>query len=394
MPSQHARLSPSAAERWIRCPASIRMESEVPAQVESEYAQEGTCAHELAELKARLAFGDIPQALYEKQRGQWKRRWSILTDRVVFEMDAHTDAYVELIQERQRAYPHTQVMFEQRLFTGIPECWGTSDTVLVSPAHVEIIDFKYGAGVLVEALDNPQLKLYGLGALDTYGDMLGDTEMVYITVHQPRLGNILTCTITPLKLRQWREKLLPIAEEALGDNARFGPSESACRWCPASGRCRAQMEAVFDDDTDFKAEPKTLGAGELADFLAKITMIRDWCNAVESTAFERAYEQKEEIPGFKIVLGGGRRSITDEAGAIEHAVSLGYPRDAVSRIKLATLGDLESLMTPKGFATKMADFIRPPEPKPTLVPDSDKRPSINVNSEAVKVFDADEEDLL
>jgi hypothetical protein len=370
------------------------MEAEVPPQPDSVYAAEGTCAHELAEIKARLTFGQISQATFQKRLKAWRKSWSV-SESTEFEMDAHTDAYVTLIQERRELYPNTQVMVEQRLNTGVPQCWGTSDTVLASPQHVEIIDFKYGSGVMVNAVGNSQLRLYACGALDTYGDLLGETELVRITVHQPRLNHILTDEMSPAALREWRESILPVAAEALGPNARFGPSESACRWCPASGNCRAQMDAIFnDDDLDFATDPDTLEPDEIAGILGKAAKIREWLDAVENTALDQAYSQNKPIPGYKVVLSGGKRSILDPELAIKHAVEeLGYAPEQVTKTTIRGIGELEALMTVAGFAKDMEPFIKPPTGKPSLVPDADRRPSIQPNTEAAKDF-GQEDDVL
>jgi hypothetical protein len=364
------------------------MESLMPAVPSSVYAEEGTCAHELAELKASVEFGKISRATFNKRVDKWRSSW-VVSDVTEFEMQEHTDRYVELIREELSIFPNSHVSLEQRLDTGVPKCWGTSDAVIVSPEHVGIVDFKYGRGVAVEAENNPQLRLYGLGALDTFGDLIADTEVVRITVHQPRLDHVLTEVITPDALRAWRETVIPIALVALGDDAPFGPSEVACRWCPASGNCRAQLESVFADEAEFTVEPETLDTEELATLLAKIPAIREWCDAVESTAFRAAYNDGKVVPGYKIVLGGGKRSIIDPEAAIEHAVSLGYERDQVARLVPRTLGEFEALMTKPGFAEKMADYIKPAVGKPSLVPDSDKRPAVSSNAEAARVF-ADE----
>lgn len=394
MPGKHARLSPSAAERWIQCPASIRMEGEVPPEEESSYAREGTLAHSLGELKASLAFGKITKNQYSQHRSDvindlsefLGQPWdSSVVVEALAEMDRHTDAYVDLVKERAALYPHTQVMFEERLPTGIPSCWGTSDTVLVSPQHVEIIDFKYGQGVAVEAEGNPQLRLYGLGALEKYGDMLGETEIVRITVHQPRLDHVLTEEITPAKLRGWRDSIIPIAEEALGDDAHFGPSETACRWCPASGRCRAQLEQVFSDD--FDAEPDALSPEEMAETYSHLPRIREWLKAFEKAALTMAYSENTPIPGYKVVVSGGQRKISDPEAALNALTTdYGYDFNDVGKTSIRGIGELEKLLGKDKFTELLQPFLTRTQGKPSLVPESDKRQSINPNLEASKAF--------
>lgn len=391
MPNAHAKLSPSASERWLSCPASIRMEEQVPREPSSIYAQEGTVAHELGELKASLAFGHITTRQYDARYRKWTQKHNdILTDEVIDEMHVHTDAYVSLIQERAALYPNSQVILEQRLDTGVPTCWGTSDTVIVSPVHVEIIDFKYGAGVAVEAEGNSQLRLYALGALDTYGDILGETEVVRSTVHQPRMDHVLTEELTPAELRRWRdEDVIPIAQLALSDDAPFGPSDEACRWCPASGRCKAQLEAVFA--TDFDEDPETLTPEQVAEKLGQLKMVRDWLNAFEVAALSMAYSEGVAIPGYKVVLSGGQRGIRDADAAVRTLTEAGYDAADVTTTKPKGIGDLEKLLGKDRFKELLEDsgIVTKSDGKPSLVPDSDRRESINPNGEASKVFGED-----
>lgn len=385
MPEEHAFLAPSAAERWLGCPASIRLAATMPEPPSSVYADEGTCAHELGEIKASLAFGRISRATHDKRYLKWRQKWAV-EDVTEWEMNEHTERYVEVIRTEAELYPGSVVVLEQRLNTGVPRCWGTSDAVIISPTHIGIIDLKYGRGVEVEAEENPQLRLYALGALDTFGDAIEETTEVRITVHQPRLDNVLTEVITAEDLRRWRtEVAIPGANLALSDDAPFGPSVTACRWCPASGNCRAQLESVFGEE---QTPPETVDNDELATLLKRLPAIRDWCDAVESQAFHRAYNDGTEVPGYKVVMSGGKRSIINHTDAIEHAVSLGYSRDQVAREVARTLGEFEALMTKKGFAEKMVDYIKPPVGRPSLVPADDKRPAVSSDAEAARVFGA------
>jgi hypothetical protein len=383
MPGEHAVLSPSSAERWIICPASVQASAEVPRGPESPYAQEGTIAHELAELKALFHFGKIQTDQYRHRRAFWRKRHAdvLNQDDIETEMERHTEAYVSLIQEQSELYPDSQVLFEQRLPTGMPDGGsGTSDAVIVSPRHVAIVDFKYGQGVAVEAAGNPQLRLYALGALDTFGDVLGDTEIVIMTVHQPRLNHVLTDKMAPDALRAWRaDTVVPAAEEALGPEPHFQPSEAGCRWCPVSGRCRAQLEWVFSEPFDL---PAVLLPDEVATTLARLPQVRQWLKAFEETALTMAYSEGTSIPGYKVVMSGGKRSLSNEA--IDYLVEHGYAPEEVSKTTARGIGELTQLMGDEKFAELCAPYLTKSEGRPSLVPESDKRPAVAPNSEAQK----------
>ena len=175
MPSEHALLSPSAAERWLACPASVRLSNEVLGYSDSVYAREGTLAHTRAEIEARYLLGLCDEDKYDHMVAQWWRdSEEELTLEQQEEIEKHAQAYADLLwHKRNDMGPHTKVFLEERVYPGIPDCFGTGDAILVSPTEVEIVDFKYGAGVHVDVEDNTQLKLYGLGALEGYGDLVG-----------------------------------------------------------------------------------------------------------------------------------------------------------------------------------------------------------------------------
>lgn len=379
----HATLSPSSASRWISCPASVRMSETVPVAPDSAYAQEGTAAHALAELMARdQILGKVTGAQLKKALASWRLEFSIADDAEA-EMVDHAQAYVDYLRSRLEANPGSQLLLEQRLPTGVPDCWGTSDAVIVSPTTVESVDFKYGLGVRVEAEENPQLRLYGIGALEAFGDLLGEVKTVRLTIYQPRLRHVATEEISASDLRTWRDSILPIAESALGPDAPFGPSEEACRWCPVSGQCKAQME--WATLRDFGSTADFMDEYELSEALQQIPMIEAWCSAVKDYCLNRVYSEGKPIPGYKVVMSGGRRSIVDPAAAIEALKAIGYALDQVAVLKPKGIGELEKLLK-DDFDIAVGPFVEKSEGSPALVPESDRRQAINPEGQAAKDF--------
>jgi hypothetical protein len=382
-PGGHATLAPSAAERWIACPASVRMSRTVPQPPSSSYAEEGTAAHALGELKARyqiLKGLTLPE--YRKAFQAWKQQYHhAITD--LPEMERHTQAYVDLLREKLAEHPNSQLMLEQRVPTGVPSCWGTSDAVIVSPVHVEIVDLKYGMGVKVEAQDNPQLRLYGIGALEAFGDILGDAEFVRMTVFQPRLYHTVSETLPAAELVAWRDSIIPIAEVALGHDAPFGPSDAACRWCPAAGQCVAQLQ--YATAMDFGVTPEVLTEEDLAEALDRIPAIEAWCAAVKNYALDLAYSKGTKIPGYKVVRSGGKRFVKDPEAALEALTAIGYALDEVSKRKINGIGELEKLLG-GDFDIAVGPFIDKSEGSPSLVTEDDRRSAINPDQEAQKEF--------
>jgi hypothetical protein len=406
-PAAHAKLSPSASTRWISCPASIRMEQHAPKGGDSIYAREGTTAHALGEIEASHTFGLTNRRQYLAARKAWRADFDAQgydADQLL-EMQAHVKDYVVLIADRLKRRPLSRVFLEQRLDTGVPTCWGTSDVVIVSPTHVEIIDLKYGAGLAVSAYGNSQLRLYGLGALDSYGDLLGDTDAVFMTVFQPRIddGHVDTEELTPDELRAWRTDIvLPAAELALGEDAPFGPSESACRWCPAAGICTTRTEVALAEDfgTPYSeaplspASPEALTPEQLGMVLTRIPEIKAWCAAVEAHALEAAYTQGQHIPGWKVVRSGGQRRITDHAAAIQTLIDAGYKAEQVTDFKVKGIGVLEKLVGKKEFPVLLEGLIGKTEGKESLVPEEDKRTAITPAGQAAGDFEVVQGELI
>ena len=394
MPDEHARLSPSASERWISCPASIRAAEAIPRAEEQEsiYATEGTNAHTLAEITAGQAFGLISHKEFQQKLAEWER---VVTDEPTRrEMEEHVSGYVEFIRERLQ--PGSAFFTEQRLPTGVPESFGTSDSVIVTPSTVEIIDFKYGAGVPVSAEKNSQLRLYALGALDEFGDLLGTTTHVTMTIYQPRLSSTSSETLSVEALQLWREEVaIPAAKEALySSKPRFGPSDTACRWCPLAGLCRERMEwatrrdfgdVVGEADITPK-EPATLTPEELSRALPRLKSISSWTKDVEATALDLAYSQGVEIPGYKVVRSGGQRKFTDETGAIQTLIDRGYNAEEVADFKIKGFGVIDKLLGKSETPKILGDYIGRTQGRESLVPVSDKREAITNVSDAQSDF--------
>ena len=396
MPGEHAVLSPSSSERWISCPASVQLaEKYKREESESVFAREGTAAHALAEIYGRAAFGRIT----EDEKVDAVRRWDVefkdvfessLSDRD--EMFETAEDYVRVIKNLASRYENSQVFFEERFPTGVPQSWGTSDTVIVAPSAVHIVDLKYGKGVEVAAKGNPQLRLYALGALDAYGDLLGDTEIVAMTVYQPRIGNVDTDSMTPEDIRAWREKVaIPAARLALGpiEDAPFGPSESACRWCPLAGACRARAEYIAE--TDFGRPPDLLDDEEIAEIIPRLKDIQRWVESVDKEALHRAYSEGRTLPGHKVVLRGGKRVIKDQPFAIQKLIDAGYNAEQVAQLRLLGVTALDKLLGEKIEKTEvLGPLVTRTEGRPAVVPETDPGVPVTAESRAAEDFsDAD-----
>lgn len=362
----HAILSASAAHRWLNCNPSARLELEFEDR-ETSAASEGTAAHALCEhkLKRKLKLrSERPVSEYDND-----------------EMEQYTDDYVDfvmgqVVRERRRD-AETQVLIEQRLDFScyVPDGFGTGDCVIVSKGRLHIIDFKYGQGVLVEAEENPQMKLYALGALREFGEKY-QIKKVKMTIFQPRRENVSTWEITVARLKRWAEKdLRPKAERAFKGEGEYCPGEW-CLFCKAAIKCRARAEEKLRlAQSEFKLPPLLTDA-EIEDVLAKLPDIKKWAEEIQEYALQAALAGKQ-WRGFKLVEGRSVRKYADEDAVIKAAQSAGYTD--IFKKTLLTITEMERLMGKQEFAKILGGLVVNPAGKPTLVADTDKREAISVS---------------
>ncbi|HBG6281260.1 DUF2800 domain-containing protein [Clostridioides difficile] len=366
--SKHAILSASGAHRWMNCTPSARLEQEFDDN-SGEAAAEGTAAHALSEHKLRKALkmrSKKPVSPYDSD-----------------EMDNYTDGYVEfvleVIEQAKQICSDPLILIEQRLDFSkyVPEGFGTGDCLIIADGTLHIIDFKYGQGVLVSAEDNPQMKLYALGALDLF-DGIYDIEMVSMTIYQPRRENVSTSTVSKENLYQWAEEVLkPKAELAFNGDGNYCPGEW-CQFCRAAVKCRARAEAKMKLATFEFALPPLLSDEEIADILSSIGDLTNWANEIIAYATDAAVNHGKKWPGFKVVEGRSNRKYKDEEAVAEAAKNAGY-RD-IYKQSLITITEMEKLMGKSKFNEILGELVMKPPGKPTLVPVSDKRPEMNTSS--------------
>lgn len=363
MPDSHALLSASSAHRWLNCPPSALVVDGV-ADAPSDAALQGTAAHALAEYKLLR---------FLKRRA--KRPTSEWIDE---EMETHTDDYVAFVTEHlESAREHCsdpQVYVEQRLdYSHIaPGGFGTGDCVIIAEPTLQIVDLKYGQGLEVSPVENPQLMLYGLGALAAF-DALYDIREVSLSIFQPRRANVETWSIPVNELIAWGENTVkPIAELAAQGEGDYqaGPW---CQFCRIAPTCRARAELNLALARHEFAPPAELSIAEVADVLAKIPELKAWASDVEAWALAQA-QAGTQISGFKVVAGRSIRKYTDEAAVAEAAKAAGYT-DIWDK-RLIGITAMERLMGRKVFTETLGDLVIKPEGKPTLVPESDKRPAL------------------
>jgi len=373
----HALLSPSSASRWINCPPSALLNAEAGDR-DTVFTREGTLAHAVAELKARKHFIGMGPQKYGAALRKLKAD-ELWQD----EMDGHTDAYLDALKDIAATFAEMPyVALEQRVdFSGyVPEGFGTADCIMIGGEVLHIVDFKYGKGVDVSAKDNPQLKLYAMGAIEQYMAFY-DIFTVRMTIVQPRIKREPdTWEIPARDLLRWAEDVVkPAAALAAAGEGEYAEGDW-CRWCAVRGNCRARAEsmATIEDDFGMK-QPPLLTDEEVGLALTRGRRLKTWLSDLEEYALT-ACLNGSDVPGWKAVEGRAVRAWTDQDAAFKAAKLAGVPEEMLYKREPVSLAQLEKIMGKKEFAKVFtqprAMFVVTPPGKPTLVTEDDKRKAI------------------
>lgn len=385
MPGQHALLSPSAAHRWLHCTAAPRLEAGIEDRG-STFAEEGTLAHAFCarKLKTYLSIStEGEDAEIEELRGRY----------YCGEMEEYTDLYRDIVLEKYHAARartrDARLLVETKLDFGkwIPGGFGTADAIIIADGEMEVIDFKYGKGVRVEAQENPQMKIYALGAYDLFSFEY-NIRTVRMTIIQPRIDNVSDFSLDTAGLLQWAGSVLkPKADEAY----RGGKEPEAgewCKFCKVRSVCKALAEkstAAFHKHP----EPRLLTPEEMArDVLPLLPVIKAWVSDAEEYCLQQALSGTA-YDGYKIVEGRSVRKIADPEKVVEILATEGIGEEQYLKpAELRSITDLERLVGKKKFSELCAGCIIKPQGKPALVPESDKRPAMNSAAEDFRnIFD-------
>lgn len=287
----------------------------------------------------------------------------------------------EHVEAAKKETPDPVVLAEQRVDFSrwVPEGFGTADCLIVSDKALAVIDLKYGQGVLVEAKRNPQMMCYALGALEMFS-ALYDIETITMTIFQPRRDNVSTYELPVSDLLDWAENTLkPKAALASKGEGDFKAGEH-CRFCKARNDCRARAEANLALAKYDFALPPTLTDAEIEAILPVLDELTAWAEDIQAYALTKALSGKT-WHGYKLVEGRSNRKYVSADAVAEKVQDAGF--DPFEK-KLLGITAMQKLMGKKRFDELLEGLIEKPQGKPTLVPESDKRPAIHTAKDDFK----------
>ncbi|WP_338651639.1 DUF2800 domain-containing protein [Lysinibacillus sp. Y5S-8] len=369
----HALLSASASSRWLNCTPSVRLEEQFPEST-STYAEEGTLAHEIAELKLRKYYMEpMSQRTFNTRLNKMKKH-ELFQD----EMLKHTDTYLEYLKGLtigMKSIPYVAVEKRIDYSTYAPEGFGTVDCLIISGDTLYVTDFKYGKGVLVSAENNPQMKLYALGALLEYS-FLYPIKAIKLAIIQPRLNSISEFDLAADELLAWGEEIKRIAQQAFNGEGDFVPGEH-CKFCKAKAQCKARAEQYTALEDFTSMHPGLLTNADIGEILQRAEGIESWVKALKDFALAESLKGAE-ISGWKAVEGRGSRSFTDLDKAFAHLKENGIDEALLyDRVPL-TVAKIEKVLKTEQFRSLLEEpgLVQKSAGKPTLAPISDKRKQV------------------
>ena len=403
--AKHALLSASSSKQWLNCPPSARLQEQFPNET-SEYAEEGTWAHELCEYKVRK---------YLKERAK-RPQSEFLTEEIDEITDYYLEFIVEAVEELKKNGSNPLVLVEEKLDYShvVPSGFGTGDCVIIADGVLNVVDFKTGRGVFVNSDHNSQMMLYALGALHAFA-YLYDIHTVKMTIVQPRLNNISTFTMSTDELNAWAEEIRPIAKMAYEGKGEQKCGDW-CKFCRAKAVCKARADealalaredfldlddgvlsdvnaeetdatGIYDPDTTapvFKT-PALISQQEIEAILPTLNRISDWIDAVFAYVSSEAINHGVSWKGYKVVEGRSKRQFSDTEKVVEEAAKAGYTD--VYKQTLITLTEFEKMMGKKKFAEVLGKYVVKPPGKLSLAPEDDPRPAVDFNNTADDEFE-------
>ena len=373
----HASLGASKAERWWECPGSVRLEEGLP-DVSSEYAAEGTGAHALAELGLRNSV-DLLTYLGTKVEGvevteEMCEHVAIFTDYCLSLRNVASQEWIEKRFNLRKLNPPTPM-------------FGTGDYVALMGRTLEVVDLKYGVGVVVEATNSKQLQYYALGVLlELEDEGIRGIDEIKLTIVQPRAshkdGMVRSFTLSYSEMLDFASELLAAARRTQEPDAPLHPGRH-CRFCKASGRCPAQLAAAQTAamvefsamPVDLPPDPALIPIDTLAEWHAKFHLLEAWMKSVTGR-LQSTLESGVPVPGLKLVARRANRSWVSETETQQWLDGYGVARDAYLDMSLKSPAQIEKVVGKKNLP---ADLTQKVSSGYSMVSIDDARPGVELH---------------
>ena len=374
----HAVLSASASSRWLACTPSVRLSEQIYRLKETtDYAEEGTLAHEIAEscLNAYLSGKEMPDF---DQPDEIERK--VIRD----QLSLYLESIITLYENMKARDP------ECRIFTEIPvsfdnvapEGFGTVDCIIVGCRELHVIDLKYGKGIMVDAEDNPQLRLYGIGCLNLFDDpdpVFGSRfDQVITTIIQPRMNHVSNEVITPGDLLSWGiEEVKPRAQLAYEGKGVLVTGDH-CRFCPAKAACPlvTSRNLIGKEQMEKYPETELVPIEQYAQLIPVARQLRSWCDSLIEYATDQA-KLGEMIPGMKLVEGRGKDSWDSEEQAVKKLKELGFTEEQMYQKKMVSPSHLLKLTSDEDIKARIRKLTVHVPGSPVLADENDRRAAIS-----------------
>jgi len=394
----HAILGPSGAYRWLVCTPSARFEEQLPNE-DTVFAKEGTLAHEVAALVLAARSGTY--------KGSDKMWWADMDaiELLVNDFYEKQDRPSEFADMLDHAEDYAQYVISQTPFDGevhiggdsfdmdfnniakhilienrydvfdyVPLGFGTSDSTIRTKRVIYVTDYKYGAGVRVSAINNAQMKIYGLGALlKAKSEGFNDVQTIVMSIYQPRAGGSSSWQISAEKLLEWADEIVkPQALKAIAGIGEFVPGKH-CQFCRARNNCKA----FYNEFAELRSlkDSRELTDVDLANVINFGPAVASWVKKVTDDTVARM-ERGQKVKGFKLVKGRGRRSFTNEDMVVDELIGENFDSYQIFEPKMRSLTDLEKTLGKNKFNELLGRWVKTVEGKPAIVSEDDDRPAI------------------
>ena len=350
----------STAKRVINCPASVALCAKMPPKPSSEHADRGTLLHNvIAEL---LEFDKPPQQCIGAQYKDQTLTQELLDEKIIPALEA-----LDTIDpEKQMEY-----MVETRVSFGdfLPGVFGSTDLLGRKGSRAIVLDWKFGDGVSVDAVENPQLMFYAAAAMRTPAAQWvfeGVDEIECIIVQPPAIRRWVT---TPARIKEFEQELLYAVRLSSYPEPPMQTGDH-CRWCAAKPVCPAMTGQV---ERALKTQLANLPVEQIALQLQQADAIEDYLRDLRALAFQML-QNGQPVPGYKLVAKQARRQWVNTA-KIEAWVDAKGIKDAYEPVTVKSPAQLEKVLK-KAKIEFPADMVVSVSSGDTLAPESDPRPAV------------------